>query len=111
MSYAICGKCEKEYKTQNGYLNHTCDVTGFTPTEPEHQGEQFVRQSIAAHKRGGSKKNAKVIKGLEKKLDSGIPHEVSNKIRADRVKNKKAQRVKKREKLEAKIAKKADKKK
>lgn len=48
---AKCGQCENQY-TSEEYLDHTCEKTGFKPTEPEHLGERFAKVSEAALKRG-----------------------------------------------------------
>jgi hypothetical protein len=32
----ICGFCNKEFKSEEAYLKHTCKVTGLKPTKPEH---------------------------------------------------------------------------
>lgn len=31
----ICGQCNKEFKSEEGYLKHLCEITGRKPTEPE----------------------------------------------------------------------------
>lgn len=35
----ICGICKKEFKDDKTYLEHKCEVTGYKPTQPEHQVE------------------------------------------------------------------------
>jgi len=50
-----CGKCEKSFKTEKEYLDHVC-VSGFKPTQPENLGEQFIKISEAALKRGEARK-------------------------------------------------------
>lgn len=52
----ICSVCGKEFDSEQGYLDHKCEVTGFTPTEIEHQGEEFKAISEAAIARGEAKK-------------------------------------------------------
>jgi hypothetical protein len=52
----ICGKCGKEFATEEEYLGHVCEVTGFTPRDMEHQGEDFKAISDAAIARGEARK-------------------------------------------------------
>lgn len=58
----ICGQCEKSFKSEQSYLDHECRETGYTPTEPEHQGEDFAAVSAAAVARGEAKKGKKARK-------------------------------------------------
>lgn len=51
----ICGVCSNEFDTVEAYLAHTCGGTGFKPTEPEHQGEDFSLIQDAALRRGAAK--------------------------------------------------------
>lgn len=44
------------FDTEEAYLEHTSPVTGYKPTEPEHQGEGFKAISDAAIRRGEEKK-------------------------------------------------------
>lgn len=81
MAKHACSSCENEFDSEDAYLNHTCEVTGFQPTKPQHHGEQFVRQSIEALKRGGSHGNSSEVRERKKLLSTGIPHEVSNRVR------------------------------
>lgn len=48
----ICGRCSDEWLTEQEYLAHTCPTTGFNPTEPDHQGPEFVEVQKAALSRG-----------------------------------------------------------
>ena len=77
--YGQCGKCNREYETKSGYLNHVCPVTGFTPTDPEHNGEQFVKQAQAALIRGGSSEDDPEVQELKAKEKTA--HAVGNNIR------------------------------
>jgi len=54
MSKEICGKCLKEFNSHQEYLDHTCEVTGYTPKDPEHQGKNFGLVQKNALKRTGS---------------------------------------------------------
>lgn len=47
-----CGQCYKNFETEEAYLAHTCEVTGFTPTDPMHLGEDFALVQQAALERG-----------------------------------------------------------
>ncbi|GEM_PF-6624022 len=64
MSKEICGKCLKEFGSHQEYLDHTCEVTGFTPKDPEHQGKDFLLVQKGALKRTGS-----LTPELEKEID------------------------------------------
>lgn len=81
MATHTCTVCDVEFESAEAYTNHTCDVTGFSPKDPQHHGEQFIRQSIEALKRGGSDSNDKEVQEREDVLESGIPHKVSNRVR------------------------------
>lgn len=35
MQKHICGQCKKEFKKEEDYLNHRCEVLGRKPTETE----------------------------------------------------------------------------
>lgn len=39
MSKHICGQCQKEFKKEEEYLEHECEVLGRKPTEPEPKEE------------------------------------------------------------------------
>lgn len=32
----VCGRCKKEFSSEEKYLEHVCEETGHTPKEPEH---------------------------------------------------------------------------
>jgi hypothetical protein len=51
----ICGKCHDEWLTEDEYNGHTCPTTGFTPSQPEHQGAEFVQIQQAALERGAER--------------------------------------------------------
>lgn len=51
----LCGQCNKEFENEKGYLDHTCEVSGFTPRDPENLGERFVEVSKAALERGNKR--------------------------------------------------------
>ncbi len=78
----VCGQCRKEFETEEQYLEHTCEKTGFNPTQPENLGEEFALISKAAIDRGAarkideaateSQKNTKALrKGAGKALKEG----------------------------------------
>lgn len=46
------------FDTEEAYCNHKSPITGFKPTELEHQGERFKAVSEQALKRGEAKKEA-----------------------------------------------------
>lgn len=48
----ICGQCKQEFETEVDYLNHTCNSSGFKPTQIENLGEAFMAASVAALARG-----------------------------------------------------------
>lgn len=52
----ICGVCEKEFKTEEQYLEHVCEKTDATPADAEHliksTTPNFAEVSKAALKRG-----------------------------------------------------------
>lgn len=60
MAKCICGACGKEFKSDEEYLNHVCEKTGFKPTQIEHQDAltegRFSKQSQAALARGAKAK-------------------------------------------------------
>lgn len=53
-----CGKCEAEFKTEQEYLDHVCEITGVTPADIENLGPEFKAISDAALARGAAKKEA-----------------------------------------------------
>jgi len=56
----ICGACGKEFKSNDDYLDHVCEKTGYTPRDIEHQdaltGGRFSKISAAALARGEARK-------------------------------------------------------
>lgn len=52
----ICGLCGKGFDTDEEYCGHTCEVTGVTPADIEHQGPEFAAISEAALQRGAERK-------------------------------------------------------
>ena len=62
MEKVFCGACGKEFKTNEEYLNHTCEKTGYKPTQIEHldalSNGRFSLQSKAALARGEARKKA-----------------------------------------------------
>lgn len=54
-----CGTCEAEFDSEKGYLNHTCEASGFRPTNPKHlvntTTPEFEAVSDAALRRGEEK--------------------------------------------------------
>jgi len=54
-----CGPCGKVFKSNEAYLKHKCEKTGFNPTQIEHQdaltGGRFSLQSKAALARGAKR--------------------------------------------------------
>lgn len=81
MATHTCSLCDLQFDSPDEYSNHECDVTGFSPNEPQHHGEQFVRQSQNALKRGGSHGNSDEVQELKDLEETGIPHDVSNRAR------------------------------
>lgn len=51
-----CGQCNKEFQNEDQYLDHVCEVSGFTPRDPENLGEGFKAVSDAAIARGEARK-------------------------------------------------------
>ena len=42
----VCGQCQNGFATEEEYLAHTCEKTGYKPTQPEHTGQ--VTPELAA---------------------------------------------------------------
>lgn len=57
MATHICGQCNKQFTSEEEYLNHTCESTGFTPKDPDHLGPEFLAIQKAALARGEARKN------------------------------------------------------
>lgn len=53
----LCGQCNQEFDNEAGYLDHTCDASGYKPTDPENLGEGFAAVSAAALARGEARKS------------------------------------------------------
>lgn len=71
----VCGLESKEFATEQLYLNHVCAVTGFKPTDPEHQGTRFIYQSKKALERTGSlttEKSAELDSAMQRAKDNGV---------------------------------------
>lgn len=51
-----CGKCDGEFDSEESYVAHACEATGFTPADAEHQGPEFVAVQEAAVARGEERK-------------------------------------------------------
>ena len=54
----ICSDCKLEFDTHEAYLEHTCEKTGFKPTDPKHLGKAFESISKVALERGQARKDA-----------------------------------------------------
>jgi hypothetical protein len=52
MENHICGSCSKGFSTEEAYLKHKCQKTGFKPTQAGHLGKDFEEVSKAALARG-----------------------------------------------------------
>lgn len=56
-----CGSCGTEFGTEAEYLEHTCEATGYKPTDIEHQDAltdgRFSQQSENALARGEARKS------------------------------------------------------
>ncbi|MDE1867015.1 MAG: hypothetical protein KGI08_04800 [Thaumarchaeota archaeon] len=51
----ICGLCNAQFPTEEAYIGHTCEASGFTPADPEHAEKHtpgFAAISAAAVQRG-----------------------------------------------------------
>ena len=72
MSKHVCGLTGKEFATREEYLAHVSPVTGFTPTDLQHQGTRGILVAKEALRRKG-----KLTKGREAELDAQI-QEVSD---------------------------------
>lgn len=51
----ICGQCNLGFNTEQEYLDHDCNKTGFKPTDQEHLGKAFKAISKAALERGANR--------------------------------------------------------
>jgi hypothetical protein len=52
----VCGQCEQTFETEENYLSHDCEKSGFTPRDPENLGDIFKLISENALKRGEARK-------------------------------------------------------
>ena len=52
----LCGLCGKGFDSDEEYCGHTCEKTGVTPADPEHQGPEFIAIAESARKRGEERK-------------------------------------------------------
>lgn len=52
----ICGKCKKEFATEDLYSTHKCKETGFTPKDADHLGPEFKKVAESALERGKERK-------------------------------------------------------
>ena len=74
-----CGTCGIVFEDDNAYLDHVCSVTGFTPRDPQHFGERFVRQSKKALERGKSlseEKEKEINNQIEEVREKDIDHQL-----------------------------------
>lgn len=53
-----CGQCGEKFKTEDGYLNHTCAKSGVKPSNPKNLGEGFKKVQAAALARGAAKESS-----------------------------------------------------
>lgn len=60
MPIHLCGQCNQQFTSENAYLNHQCNATGFTPTDPAHLGPEFEAIQKAALARGEERRMAQV---------------------------------------------------
>ncbi len=51
-----CGQCDAEFSSDEEYVAHLCEKTGFTPADAEHQGPEFAAVQEAALARGEERK-------------------------------------------------------
>lgn len=65
----ICGQCEVKFDSEETYLEHTCESSGFTPQEPEHLGEDFTLVQHAALLRGATKAEGEEKERTEKAIE------------------------------------------
>lgn len=61
----VCGSCLEVQKSRKAYLDHVCEATGFTPTEPKHFGKHFEKIQLSAINRGQEKQGKPKYKKLE----------------------------------------------
>lgn len=48
----ICGQCSTEFDGDETYLVHTCEATGYKPTDPESMGVNWQTIQQKALERG-----------------------------------------------------------
>lgn len=86
-----CSTCDVVHKDNATYLAHTCEVTGYNPTQPQHFGTQFMRNQKAALKRGGSLTKARegaIDADIEKAKESGVDHKIATR-KAEKIRKEK----------------------
>lgn len=66
----VCGQCKNVFVSDEEYLDHKCELTGFNPTEPEHHGAHFKKIQEAALRRGEEKNGESVHVPEESELPS-----------------------------------------
>lgn len=77
------------FNSNEDYLNHTSEVTGYRPVDPEHYGSRFLRVQKEALKRGGEGKIKKtdetaIDEKIAKVKSEGIDHKLAeNKAKVD----------------------------
>lgn len=68
----ICAACKLEFETEETYLEHVCESTGFSPTQVEHQdaltGGNFSKVAEAALERGEERLKEEEVKQENEKL-------------------------------------------
>jgi len=79
----ICGLSGEEFNSVEEYRNHTSKVTGYKPTDLEHQGVRGLRIAEKALARTGSLK-AKQKATIEKQLTSVREGAVEEKLKVKR---------------------------
>lgn len=79
----VCGLTGKRFASEEEYLAHTSEVTGYTPRDLEHHGAQGLRVAEKALARTGSLKT-KQKNEIEKKLDHVRKDNVDTAIRDKR---------------------------
>ena len=83
-----CGTCMVNFATKAQCDNHVCEVTGFTPKDPEHYGTASMRASKEALRRSGS-----LTKEKEAEIDLRIADAKASGVDA-RLAERKAQVIK-----------------
>lgn len=76
----VCGLTGQRFASEQEYLDHTSEVTGYKPTDIEHHGVQGIKVAEKALERTGSLK-AKVKTDLNTKLSEVRAKDVDGKVR------------------------------